>query len=59
MEILYQEMYKMKGVEARKRIPGSKQEGWKVNCKMSRENMEKRGPEGAKEAAKAGQALAE
>jgi len=34
-----------------------KQEGWKVNCKMSRENLEKRGSEGTTESAKEGKAL--
>jgi hypothetical protein len=34
-----------------------KQEGWKVNCKMSRENLERRRAEGAQEAAKAGQVM--
>ena len=34
-----------------------RQEGWKVNCKMSRKDMEKRGPEGAKETAKAEETL--
>jgi hypothetical protein len=29
-----------------------KQEGWKVNCKMSRENLEKGRPQGAKKATK-------
>jgi len=37
----------------------SPQEGWRVNCKMSGENMEKRRPQATKETTKARETLAE
>jgi|GEM_PF-6507410 len=37
----------------------SPQEGWRVNCKMSGENMEKRRPQATKETTKARETLAQ